>query len=57
MKNNVRFLCESAIVAALYAVLTWVLAPISYGPIQFRIAEILVLLVEMLYLVTAKLEN
>ena len=45
MKNNVRFLCESAIVAALYAVLTWVLAPISYGPIQFRIAEILVLLV------------
>ena len=45
MKNNVRFLCESAIVAALYAVLTWILAPISYGPIQFRIAEILVLLV------------
>ena len=45
MKMNVRFLCESAIVAALYAVLTWVLAPISYGPIQFRISEILVLLV------------
>lgn len=45
MKMNVRFLCESAVVAALYAVLTWVLAPISYGPIQFRISEILVLLV------------
>ena len=45
MKINVRFLCESAVIAALYAVLTWVLAPISYGPIQFRISEILVLLV------------
>ena len=45
MKMNVRFLCESAVIAALYAVLTWVLAPISYGPIQFRISEILVLLV------------
>ena len=44
-KMNVRFLCESAVIAALYAVLTWVLAPISYGPIQFRISEILVLLV------------
>lgn len=28
-------------VAALYAVLTWILAPLSYGPIQFRLAEIL----------------
>lgn len=45
MKKGVRFFCESAIVAALYAVLTWVLAPISYGPIQFRLSEILVLLV------------
>lgn len=45
MKMNVRFLCESAVIAALYAVLTWVLAPISYGPVQFRISEILVLLV------------
>ena len=42
---NVRFLSQSAVIAALYAVLTWVLAPISYGPIQFRISEILVLLV------------
>lgn len=45
MKMNVRFLSQSAVIAALYAVLTWVLAPISYGPIQFRISEILVLLV------------
>jgi uncharacterized membrane protein len=38
---RVRRLAEGALVAALYAVLTWVLAPISYGPIQFRLAEVL----------------
>ncbi len=31
-------------VAAVYAVLTYVLAPISYGPVQFRVAEALTLL-------------
>ena len=30
-----------AMIAALYAVLTVALAPISYGPIQFRISEVL----------------
>lgn len=30
-----------SIVAALYAVLTVALAPIGYGPVQFRVAEIL----------------
>ena len=30
-----------AILAALYAVLTWGVAPISYGPIQFRVSEVL----------------
>jgi uncharacterized membrane protein len=30
-----------AIIAALYAVLTFALAPISYGPIQFRVSEVL----------------
>ncbi len=34
----------SAVVAALYAAITIALAPISYGPIQFRLSEILVLL-------------
>lgn len=43
--NNIKFIAESAIIAALYAALTWIFAPISYGPIQFRISEILVLLV------------
>lgn len=33
-----------AVIAALYVVLTVLLAPISFGPIQFRVSEILVLL-------------
>ena len=47
MKKNIdiKFIAESAIIAALYAALTWLFAPISYGPIQFRISEVLVLLV------------
>lgn len=46
MKNvDIKFLTKSSIIAALYVVLTWVLSPISYGAIQFRISEILILLV------------
>ena len=44
-KIDIRFIATSAIVAALYVALTWLLAPISYGSIQFRISEILILLV------------
>lgn len=46
MNNNstVQRLVKTAIVAALYAVITIALAPISYGPIQFRVSEIMVLL-------------
>ncbi len=44
-KMNVSMIAKSAIIAATYVVLTWLLAPISYGAIQFRISEILVLLV------------
>lgn len=39
-----RSLCVSAIIAALYAALTLLLAPISYGAIQCRISEALTLL-------------
>jgi len=39
-----RSLCMSAVIAALYAALTVLLAPISYGPIQCRISEALTLL-------------
>jgi len=46
MKNfDIKFMIKTAIIAAIYVVLTWVLSPISYGAIQFRISEILVLLV------------
>ena len=34
-----RSLCLSAIIAALYAALTLLLAPISYGPVQLRLSE------------------
>ena len=46
MNNNktVQRLVKTAIIASLYAVITLVLAPISYGPIQFRVSEIMVLL-------------
>lgn len=42
--NHVEFLVKSSIVAAIYAALTMLL-PFSYLGVQFRIAEILVLLV------------
>lgn len=42
--KTVNRLVKTAIVAALYAAITFVLAPISYGPIQFRISEVMVLL-------------
>lgn len=42
--NTVKRLVRTAIIATLYAVITLVLAPISYGAVQFRISEIMVLL-------------
>jgi len=36
-----KTITRSAAVAATYAVLTVVLAPVSYGPLQFRVAELL----------------
>jgi uncharacterized membrane protein len=44
MKFSVRKLVLAAIVGAVYAALTMALAPISYGPIQFRISEVLCIL-------------
>lgn len=40
----IRKVALSAMVAALYGALTVGLAPISYGPVQFRVAEALTLL-------------
>ena len=39
-----RSLCTSAVIAALYAALTLLLAPISYGNLQCRISEAMTLL-------------
>lgn len=47
MRNRLfspKGLVLSAAIAAVYAVLTYVLAPISYGAVQFRVAEALTLL-------------
>ena len=46
-KENVftaRFIAEGAMIAAPYVVFTLVFAPISYGPVQVRIAEALTIL-------------
>lgn len=48
MKENLtKKLVKTALVAAIYAALTIILAPISYGPVQFRLSEVLVLLAFM----------
>ena len=49
MKNNatnspVLTLVYGAAIAAIYVVLTMVFLPISFGPIQFRISELLCVL-------------
>ena len=45
MKNlTAKRMTLIAVVAAIYVVFTVAIAPLSYGPIQFRFAEILVLL-------------
>ncbi|MCB9498036.1 MAG: QueT transporter family protein [Erysipelotrichaceae bacterium] len=44
MKISVKDMAYNGIIAALYVVLTLITYQFSYGPIQFRVAEILVLL-------------
>ena len=44
MKKTVFFITRSAVVAAIYFALTTALKPISFGPVQFRLSEALVLL-------------
>ena len=41
---TIRMIARQAIIASLYVVLTVAISPLSYGNIQFRIAEILVFL-------------
>lgn len=41
MEARTRTITISAAVAALYVVLTVAIAPLSYGPLQFRVSELL----------------
>lgn len=43
-KQNVTFLTQAAMIAAIYVVLTYVFAPFSFGEVQVRIAEALTIL-------------
>ncbi|MGB9681841.1 MAG: QueT transporter family protein [bacterium] len=43
-RNHIRFLARAGLYAAIYAVTTIVLAPISYGIMQIRVAEALTVL-------------
>jgi len=43
-KRNIRFLAEAAIIAAIYAVISTIFAPISSGLVQVRISEALTVL-------------
>ena len=47
MNNNslTNKIIKSALIAGLYALLTFILQPISYGPVQFRLSEMLILIV------------
>lgn len=43
-RSNARALTRAGMIAAMYVVLTLIFQPISFGPIQFRFAEALMLL-------------
>lgn len=44
-KKSINVIVKSAIIGALYAALTYLFMPVSYGGLQFRISEILIILV------------
>lgn len=44
MKRSVLFIALAGIIAAIYVALTLLLAPLSYGPLQFRLSEVLTVL-------------
>jgi uncharacterized membrane protein len=41
---NAKYIAKAAIIAAIYVVFTVILGEFAYGPVQFRIAEALVIL-------------
>lgn len=44
MKSNTKYLCDAAMIAAVYAALSLLFMPISFGPVQCRISEMLTVL-------------
>lgn len=42
--TKTHFMVQAAVIAAIYTVLTMMFAPISFGPVQFRISEVLCIL-------------
>lgn len=52
-QNLTKRIVVTGVIAAIYTVLTLILAPISYGPIQFRLSEVMVLLafIDPLYVI------
>jgi len=44
MNKKTRFMVQAALIAAIYVVITIAFAPISYGPVQVRISEMLTVL-------------
>jgi uncharacterized membrane protein len=44
MSLNTKFITQAGIIAALYAAVTIILAPLSYGPVQVRVSEALTVL-------------
>ena len=52
-QNLTKRIVVTGVIAAIYTVLTLILAPISFGPVQFRLSEVMVLLafVDPLYII------
>ena len=46
-QSNTLFLAQSAMIAAIYVVLTVILAPFSYGEVQVRVSEALYLRLQL----------
>ena len=44
MNKRTIFIARTGIIAALYFVLTFILQPISFGPLQFRVSEVLAIM-------------
>lgn len=43
-RSKIKRMAYAAVIGAAYAALTMALAPISYGPIQMRVSEVLCVL-------------